>query len=67
VLWNLKRKVRENLKSSLLQGLFSFFLGSDASGIGVAVNFRIHTSGVKHMQRVTKLIINISWLFPKKN
>jgi hypothetical protein len=49
-----------------LQGLFTFFLGSDALGVGVVVILRMHTSGVKHMQRVTKLVINVNWLFPQE-
>jgi hypothetical protein len=37
-----------------------------ATTIGGALNLHMHTSGVKHMQRVTKLKINTSSLFPQE-
>ena len=36
-----------NLKKPDMQGLFWFFLKSDASGIGAAVIYRMHALGVK--------------------
>jgi hypothetical protein len=55
------------LKVQFCKAYSHFFLGSHTLGIVVVVILRMHTSGVKYMQRVTKLIINTSWLFPKKN
>ena len=56
-----------NLKKPDMQGLFWFFLRSDASGIGVAVIHGTHASGMKaHAE--SNQIRNKHWLFfPKKN
>jgi len=56
-----------NLRNADMQGLFWFFLRSDASGISAAVIHGMHASGVKHMQRVIKFAINADYFFPKKN
>ena len=56
-----------NMKNPDMQGLFWFFLSSDASGIGAAIIHRMHASGVKaHAE--SNQIRNKRWLFfPKKN
>ena len=51
-----------NLKNPDMQGLFWFFLRSDASGIGAAVIYRMHALGVKaHAE--SNQIRNKRWLF----
>ena len=51
-----------NLKKPDMQGLFWFFLKSDASGIGAAVIYRMHALGVKaHAE--SNQIRNKRWLF----
>lgn len=47
-----------NLENSPLQGIFSFFLGSDISGIVGALIHHMHSRGVKHIQRVIELALN---------
>ena len=45
-----------------MQGLFWFFLKSDASGIGAAIIYHMHASGVKaHAE--SNQIRNKHWLF----
>ena len=56
-----------NLKNPDMQGLFWFFLRSDASGIDAAVIHRMHVSGVKAHAESNR-IRNKRWLFfSKKN
>ena len=51
-----------NLKNPNMQGLLWFFLKSDASGIGGAIIYHMHASGVKaHAE--SNQICNKRWLF----
>ena len=51
-----------NLKNPNIQGLFCFFLKSDASEIGATVIHHMHASGVKAYAKSNQ-ISNKCWLF----